>query len=115
MSLFQSVRRLLADAAQKAVTYATGSGSIINYFNNFARDTSQLELYRTIYNTGGIPAQAVDVYALFMLSPGIKFIGSNAEANETVRVKFLEMQMNRILWLAVTRAINYGDSFQHKN
>jgi hypothetical protein len=110
--MIEKLIRWFEDTAQRAITYAVGVASQFNYFKPMGRDTAQLELYRTIYKTGGIPAQAVDVYALFMLSPGIRFSGSDETANETVRVKFQQMQMNKNLWLAVTRSLNYGDSFQ---
>jgi hypothetical protein len=47
-----------------------------------------------------------------MLSRGINLVSDDAKATELVELKFAEMKMNRLFWLAITRSLNYGDSFQ---
>lgn len=109
--MIAKLKRWFAEAP-KAISYAVGTGSKVDYFSPVYRDKSRLELYRTIYNKSGIPAQAIDVYALFMLSPGMNLISDDEQAKALVEEKFDEMKMNRLLWLAITRSLNYGDSFQ---
>jgi hypothetical protein len=111
MNLIQRLRRWFAEAP-KAISYAVGVGAKKDYFTPVARDKSRMELFRTIYNQGGIPAQAIDVYALFMLSPGVKLISEDDAAKKEIEDQFKRMKMNRIFWLAITRSLNYGDSFQ---
>ena len=109
--MIAKLKRWFAEAP-KAISYAVGTGSKVDYFSPVYRDKSRLEIYRTIYNKSGIPAQAIDVYALFMLSPGMNLISDDEQAKALVEKKFDEMKMNRLLWLAITRSLNYGDSFQ---
>lgn len=111
MKVIEKIKRFLADGP-KAISYATGTLSTDNFFQPDNRDKSRLEKYRAIYEKAGIPAQAIDSYALFMLSAGYNLVSDDETAKTLVYEKLRDMQITKLWWLAITRALNYGDSFQ---
>jgi len=111
MKVIDKIKRFLADGP-KAISYATGTSSTDSFFQPGGRDKSRLEKYQAIYEKAGIPAQAIDSYALFMLSAGYNLVSDDETAKAIVYQKLRDMQITKLWWLAITRALNYGDSFQ---
>lgn len=90
-----------ADANPKTYAAVTG-GQQIDYFTK--RDQN-LEKYRRIYQQGGIVSEAIDCYALFMLSSGWRLEGGSESQRKTIEDFFNKTDIESVLWRGIVDSL----------
>lgn len=77
-----------------------------SFFTNPQRD---LQKYENIYRQGGLISQAIDAYALFVLSDGYEFEGDkSAEIEQWAS----DINLDLMVWQGIIDALVYGDCIQ---
>lgn len=109
MSILSRFRRALGvDPAPRARVSA--SGSMRDYFTERQRSTSLLKKYQTIYDQGGLVAEAIDLYPLYMLGTGYRLMGDKRAAGE-VQAVFDRVGIIDLWWDQIVDAAVLGDGF----
>ena len=109
MSFLSRFRRALgADPAPRARVSA--SGSMRDYFTERQRSMSLLKKYQTIYDQGGLIAEAIDLYPLYMLGSGYRLEGDERAAAE-VQAVFDRVGIIDLWWDQIVDAAVSGDGF----
>lgn len=109
MSILSKFRRALGvDPTPRARVGATGS--MRDYFTKRQRSSSLLKKYQTIYDQGGLVAEAVDLYPLYMLGSGYRLDGDKRAAEE-VQAVFDRIGILDLWWDQIVDAAVSGDGF----
>ncbi|HIH03793.1 MAG TPA: DUF1073 domain-containing protein [Methanoregulaceae archaeon] len=104
-------RRLAAPAPDRT-TRATAGGTAAERFGKRPRTREQVAKWRQIYEQGGIVAEAVDCYPLYVLTNGYRLESQDPQAKQLVEDEFARIGIRDLLWQAVVDATVCGDSFQ---
>jgi hypothetical protein len=89
-----------------------GTDPGISYFAQRKRNTEILKKYQTIYNQGGIVAEAIDAYALYVFAPGYEIVSDDDGIKEDVEARLDEMEFIRVAQEGIISACVLGDAFQ---
>lgn len=82
-----------------------------NPFTLRNRDENILKSYDTIYQQGGLVAEAIDVYVNFILSTGYTLQSESDELRDKVDEVLDDIDITRCLKVACTDALKFGDGF----
>lgn len=119
MTFIEDIKRRLGwgtpvqdeDAEPKAYTAgATGSG--VDYFAPRERTDEQMKRWRTVQKQGGIVAEALDSYRLFILSNGYKITGEDEKLVAMVKEADDRIDFSRAMGEAIDEALVMGDAIQ---
>ena len=95
----------------KPVTRVVSGGGKPNYFEQRGRSREHLQKLKTIYDQGGIVAETIDCYPLYMLSNGWRLEGDKKYVKQVE--DFTEsVNFENILHTAILDTVVLGDSFQ---
>lgn len=83
-----------------------------SYFAQRKRNTEVLKRYQTVYNQGGIVAEAIDAYALYVFAPGYEIVSDDDNITEEVQNRLLEMEFSRVAQDGIISTCVLGDAFQ---
>ena len=95
----------------KPVTNVVSGGGNHNYFEQRGRSREHLQKLKTIYDQGGIVAEAIDCYPLYMLSNGWRLEGETKYVDQ-VKDVIDSIDFENVLHTAILDAVVLGDSFQ---
>ena len=111
--MFKRIRELLAkgNPLPKGFSFASG-GTNQKYFENRERNQSMLMKCQTIYQQGGIIAEALDTYPTFAIGPGWTFQGENPRQVDEVQQFYESFDAHTAFMAAIVDADVYGDAFQ---
>jgi len=119
MTIIEDIKRRLGlgspvqdeDAEPKAYT-AGASGQGMDYFSPRERSDEQMRKWRTIQKQGGIVAEALDSYRLFILSNGYKIVGDDENLVNLVKEADDRIGFGRAMGEAIDEALVMGDAIQ---
>ena len=111
--MFKIIRELLAkgNPLAKGFSFASG-GTNQKYFESRARNQSMLMKCQTIYQQGGIIAEALDAYPTFAIGPGWTFQGENPRKVDEVQQFYESFDAHTAFMAAIIDSDVYGDAFQ---
>jgi hypothetical protein len=81
-----------------------------SYWNETIRTSANMKIWRIIYEQGGIYAQAVDLYWLYMLTQ-CTFVGENEKQIKFIEDFFNAVNMSAVLREMIIDARVFGDGF----
>lgn len=109
MKLITRIRRALGtDPTPTARVRATGPKR--DYFVERQRSPTLLKKYQTIYDQGGLIAEAIDLYPLYMLGPSYRLEGDQQAAARVQQV-FDAIGIEDLWWDQIVDAAVSGDGF----
>lgn len=119
MTFIEDIKRRLGlgpqiqddDAEPKAYT-AGASGSGVDYFAPRERSEERMTAWRTVQKQGGIVAEALDSYRLFILSNGYQITGEDESLVKLVKEADDRIDFGRAMGEAIDEALVMGDSVQ---
>ena len=100
-------------AEAKTVTWdASINGEEYSPFKQRARNIELLKKYGTAYDQGGMNAEAIDSYGLYMLSNGWKVQSDNPKLSEDVANWLTSWDFETAAWRLVSDCLIYEYAFQ---
>jgi len=109
MKILTRIRRALgADPTPTARIRASGPRR--DYFVERQRTVALLKKYQTIYDQGGLIAETIDLYPLYMLGPGYRLEGDK-QAAARVQEVFDRIGIEDLWWDQIVDAAVSGDGF----
>lgn len=120
MTLIEDIKRRLGlgspvqdeDAEPKAYTAGVSGAQGMDYFAPRERSEEQMRKWRTIQKQGGIVAEALDSYRLFILSNGYKIVGEDENLVKLVKEADDRIGFGRAMGEAIDEALVMGDAIQ---
>ena len=106
-----SLKKIISLAKQRVPhpkTVVASDKKMKSFFVNPQRD---LQKYENIYRQGGLVSQAVDAYALFILSTGYEFRGESAGVTR-IADWAQDIDLDSLVWQGAVDALVYGDCIQ---
>jgi len=98
--------------AQPKTYIASGGSNRRNYFSERMRNQENLKKYRTIYEQGGVFAEAIDTYALFAFANGWRLEGEDENLADDVWQWLEGFDFDYVMEQGLIDALVYGDGFQ---
>jgi hypothetical protein len=98
-----------AIAKAKPKTWVQVGGTQKEPFKDEDRTVDKLKKYRNIMDQGGLVATGLELYPLFILANGYKFVG---DKSGEIQAWADAINFDSILWQGITDAIWSGDAFQ---
>lgn len=98
-----------AIANAKPKTFVVSGGKQKDAFGDKKRDRELLRKYKNIHEQGGLVSTGLELYPLFILANGYKFVG---DSNNEIKGWADAVNFDSVLWQAISDAIIYGDAFQ---
>lgn len=95
----------------KPITRIASGGKNVDYFSKRTRNREHLQKLQTIYDQGGIVAETIDCYPLYMLSNGWRLEGEDRYVKEVEDV-IDSIDFENVLHTAILDTVVLGDSFQ---
>lgn len=113
--MFERIRRYAQALKQEAgnlVAYVKAGGTQNKrLFEPAERTTENLNKWQQIYDQGGIVAEAIDQYPLFVLSKGYRLEGDEVE-KQRVQTVLDRINFEDVIWQGILDAAVLGDGFQ---
>lgn len=88
-----------------------GNGDKDFFGTNRGRNPAQLKRQRTIYEQGGIVADALDCYPTFALKNGWRLEGENENQKDDVYTFFGSFDFDAVLYSELLDGVTFGDGF----
>lgn len=92
-------------------TKITTGGTTQDYFSKQGRNKERLDKFKTIYDQGGIVAETIDCYPLYMLSSGWRLEGED-RPKQQVQDFIDSIDFETILYTGILDTVVLGDAFQ---
>ena len=111
VTIRQRLRQLVSGKAEPAPKAVAAGGTARAYFAKVERTLEALQRYQTIYEQGGPIAEAIDAYALTVLSNGYRLEGDEGLAR-TTQERLDSFEFESVMYEGIVQALVLGDAFQ---